>query len=121
MTAVPLAHPEGGGYQVMVGVSLGESLLAPGARPGHNRYVLAWRSTPGSGASGLRAWPAPGSATGDCFGAGEPATAVPAAAIMSTSVAIDLISSSSGEYLPSTPHYCGLVPQMIPRPPAVPR
>src|SRR5579883_1705753 len=102
MTAVPLDHPEGGGYQVRVGVSSGESLLAPGARPGHNRYVLAWRRTLGSAASGTRALLAPGSVTGVPVGAGlpaaavpaaaVPAAAVPAAAIMSTSIAIDLIS-----------------------------
>src|SRR5512146_1370266 len=100
MTAVPLDHPEGGGYQVRVGVSLGESLLARGARPGHNRYVLACCNTLGSGVSGARAWPAPGATTGAWLEAGVPAAAAPAAAIMSASVAIDRIPSPSSEYQP---------------------
>src|SRR6185437_11967995 len=107
MTAVPLDHPEGGGYQVRVGVSLGESLLAPGARPCHNRYVLACRKALGSAASGTSALLAPGSVTAAPFEAGAPAAVVPAAAIMSTSVAIALISRPFfGEFLPSMPHYC---------------
>src|SRR5690349_9276722 len=91
MTAVPLDHPEGGGYHVSVGVSLGESLLAPGALPGHNRYVLACRKPSGSAASGARARLAPGAAAGAPLEAAAPAAVAPAAAIMSTSVAIDLI------------------------------
>src|SRR5690242_18514265 len=125
MTAVPLDHPEGGGYQVIVGVSLGASLLAPGARPGHNRYVLACCNTLGSGAD-ARAWLAPGPTTGARLEACAPAAAVPATAIISASAAIDLIPLSLTLILasnfprPATP-YCGLVPQMIPLPPAVPR
>jgi hypothetical protein len=37
MTAVPFARPMGGANQVIVGVSLGESVFAPGALPVHKR------------------------------------------------------------------------------------
>src|SRR5579872_3301122 len=94
MTAVPLDQPEGGGYQVIVGVSPGESLLAPGGRPGHSRYVLACCNTSGSGASGVRAWLAPEPTTDAPLEAAAPAAAVPAAAIISASIAIDRILPS---------------------------
>jgi len=94
MTAVPLDQPEGGGYQVRVGVSLGESLLAPGARPGHNRYVLAFRNALGSPVSAASAWLAAGAATGARLKTDAPATAAPAVAIMTANVAMDRIPPS---------------------------
>src|SRR5579863_1131384 len=94
MTAVPLDHPEGGGYQVTVGVSLGESLLAPGARPGHNRYVLACCNTLGSAVPDVTAWRTPVSTSGAPPEAATPAAAAPTASIVSASIAIDRIPPS---------------------------
>jgi hypothetical protein len=53
--------------------------------------------------------------------AGAAAAVIPATAVTSTSVAIDLISPPFCVNPASMPRYCGLVPQMIPLPPAVPR